>query len=411
MLSASQRLCGSIVVVLFIVGAVRADWLAFRGDGTSTAPSERPPVKWNVESGENVGWKIPLAGKGVSGPIVVGDNVILTASSGPRESRLHVSCFDSTTGNERWTRQFWATGSTLCNPMTAVACNTPASDGQLVFAQFSSNDLVCLDLAGNLVWFRGLNFDYPAARNDTGMAASPAVIGDTVVVQIECQGDSFAAGLNKFTGQDRWRIPRAPKPNWSSPVVLRGDGKKAAGDIVLLQSADELTAHEPATGKLLWKLDSGGDAITSSVAADDLLFVPTNGIRAVRIPRESAAAETAWTAPRLGFGAASPVLHEDRIYTVNRAGVLNCGSTADGKLLWQLRLKGAFWATPVLAGEHLYLVNQDGLVHVVKLHGDKQGELVAENDLGEKVLASPALSGNAIYYRTEKHLWKIGGGG
>ncbi len=293
--------------------------------------------------------------------------------------------------------------------MTAVACNTPASDGERIYAQFSSSDLVCLDLAGNVVWFRGLNFDYPAARNDTGMASSPAVVGDTVVVQSECQGDSFAAGLNKFTGEDRWRVARTPKPNWSSPLVLRGNNA-AGDDTVVLQSADELTAHEPATGKELWKLDSGGDAITSPVAAGELLFVPANGIRAVRARRDGAKAETAWTAPRLSFGAASPVLHDDRIYTVNRAGVLVCGSIADGNVLWQLRLKGAYWATPVLAGGHLYLANQDGLVHVVKLNGDEQGELIAENDLGEKILASPAVSENAIYYRTEKHLWKIGGG-
>ncbi len=398
-----------IIVLLALIAPARGDWPAFRGDGSSTAPDQRPPVKWNAETGENVAWKTALPGKGVSGPIVLGDNVIVTASSGPREGRLHVLCFDAGTGKERWARQFWATGSTLCNPMTAVACNTPASDGERVYAQFSSNDLVCLDLAGNVVWFRGLNHDYPAARNDTGMASSPAVVGDTVVVQSECQGDSFAAGLNKFTGEDRWRLARTAKPNWSSPLVLRGNGA-ALGDTVVLQSADQLTAHEPATGKLVWKLESGADAITSSVAGDDLLFVPANGIRAVRVPLDGPNTETAWTAPRLSFGAASPVLHEDRIYTVNRAGVLICGSTTDGKLLWQLRLKGAFWATPVLAGGHLYLANQDGLVHVVKLNGDEQGEIVAENDLGEKILASPAVSGNAIYYRSEKHLWKIGGG-
>jgi outer membrane protein assembly factor BamB len=405
-----MRTITGIVLLVILTAAARADWVAFRGDGSSAAPNERPPVEWSVESGENVAWKTELAGKGVSSPIVVGDNVIVTASSGPREGRLHVLCFDAATGKERWARQFWATGSTLCNPMTAVACNTPASDGERVCAQFSSNDLVCLDMDGNLNWFRGLNHDYPAARNDTGMASSPAVVGDTVVVQIECQGDSFAAGLDKFTGEERWRIARAPLPNWSSPLVICPHAECAQDAAVLLQSSDQVTAHESATGKVLWKLDGGGDAITSPVSDGELLFVPANGIRAVRMPQVGDKAETEWTAPRLSFGAASPVVHDGRIYTVNRAGVLVCGSTGDGNVLWQLRLKGAFWATPVLAGGHLYLANQDGLVHVVKLNGDQQGELVAENDLGEKILASPAVSGNAIYYRTEKHLWKIGGG-
>ncbi len=188
--------------------------------------------------------------------------------------------------------------------------------------------------------------------------------------------------------------------------MLRGND--GTGDTVLLQSSDQVTAHDPRTGNVLWKLDSGADAITSSVAGGETLFVPTNGLRALRLPRRGGEPETVWSAPRLTCGAASPVVHDERVYTVNRAGVLICGSTTDGKVLWQLRLKGAFWATPVLAGEHLYLANQDGLVQVVRLNGDDQGELVAENDFGEKLLASPAVSGNSIYYRTEKHLWKIG---
>ncbi len=186
-----------------------ADWRGFRGDGGSVAARQRPPAKWNAETGENVAWKITPPGRGVSGPIVVGDNVIVTSSNGPREGRLHVSCFDAVTGKERWGRQFWATGSTLCHPMSAVACNTPVSDGERIYAQFSSNDLVCLDLSGNLIWFRGLNFDYPAARHDAGMASSPVVVGDTLVVQVESQGESFAAGLDKYTGQDRWRLERS----------------------------------------------------------------------------------------------------------------------------------------------------------------------------------------------------------
>jgi outer membrane protein assembly factor BamB len=399
--------------VAFVLCAMPgADWLRFRGDSTSGAPNESPPIQWDVETGENIAWKAELFGRGMSSPIVVGSSVIVTASSGPRDARLHVMAYDAASGTKRWERMFRATGRTLHHPMTAVAANTPTSDGQYIFAFYSSNDLVCLDLDGHLQWFRGLAFDYPAAGNDAGMASSPVVAGDTVVVQIESQGESFAAGIDKRTGEDRWRIKRQKLPNWSSPVVVRDAATKR--EVVLLQSAETLSAHDPATGDEVWSYDHRNDGITSSVVAGEILYAPAAGagVRALRMPSDTAGIEVAWTQNKLGFGAASPVVYGDNIYTVNRAGVLNCGRTKDGEVLWQLRLKGAFWSTPLAAGGHLYAANQDGEVFVVRLAGEKadtKGEIVATNAMNEAIFASPAIADSALFYRGAKHLWKISG--
>jgi outer membrane protein assembly factor BamB len=395
-----------LAIVAILTSTAGADWLRFRGDSTNTAPAEKLPISWNVETGENIAWKAELPGRGTSSPIVVGGKVIVTASSGPRDSRLHVLCFDAKSGEQRWERQFWATGRTLHHPMTAVATNTPVSDGQRVYAFYSSNDMVCLDLDGNLQWFRGLAYDYPAAGNDAGMSSSPAISGDTVIVQIESQGESFAAGLDKHMGEDRWRIKRAPLPNWSSPVVTRDAN---GHEIVLLQSAEKLSGHDPASGDELWSHDSTNDGITSSVAAGEMVYLPTmgTGLRALQLAGASTKPRVVWTQNKLNFGAASPVVHDGKIYTINRAGVLNCGRASDGGVDWQLRLKGAFWATPLLAGGHLYAANQDGEVQVVRLD-DKKGEIVGTVVMGEPLLASPAVADGALYYRGDKHLWKIG---
>ena len=381
----------TIVAILFC--AAGADWPRFRGDSTSSAPDEKPPVEWNVETGENIAWKVELPGKGMSSPIVVGDKVFVTASSGPRDGRLHVLSFDAATGEKRFERQFWATGRTLHHPMTAVAANTPVSDGENIYAFYASNDLVCLDLDGNLQWFRGLTHDYPAAANDAGMSSSPVVAGDVAIVQIECQGESFAAGLDKRTGVDRWRIQRDRAPNWSSPVVMRDPSGR---EVLLLQSAAKLSAHDPATGRELWSLTSTNDGIASCVAFGDRIYLPTAGagLRALRLAG-SAAPEVVWTQNKLNFGAGSPALHDGKLYTINRAGVLNCGRASDGEVLWQLRLKGAYWSTPLVAGGHLYAASQEGDVVVVRLD-DKKGEIVATNSMGESLMASPAAADNAI---------------
>ena len=390
----------TLFVLLVLPLLLAADWLQFRGsENNPVAPNDSVPAKFSAT--ENVAWKAPLVGDGVSGPIVVKGRVVVTASSGTaRQDRLHVLAFDVKDGEQLWHRQLWALGRPFHHPTSANAAPTPASDGEHIFAFYSSNDLVCLDLDGNLLWYRGLGFDYPKAGNDVGMASSPLVVGDTVVVQVESLNDSFAAGLDKATGEERWRIRRPKAMNWVSPTALRGkDGKLA----VLLQAAKGISAHDPLTGKELWTFEGSAASIPSVMAVDDRVYVPAGGLTALKASPDGTSFEVLWSSNRLGPGNASPVVHDGRIYVL--ADVLKCGDANTGDVLWQLRLKGSFWATPVIAGGNIYCPNQDGQCLVVKL-GEK-GEIVHEADLGEPLFASPAVADNALYLRTDKHLWKI----
>jgi outer membrane protein assembly factor BamB len=389
-------LCSSI--------ATAADWRQFRGTDTNgVADGTDLPTHWSET--ENVAWKVALPGKGPSSPIVVAGRVIVTCSSGALQDRLHVLSFDAGSGKRQWERQFWATGRTMCQPTTAVAAPTPASDGMRVFALFSSSDLVCLDLKGNVLWFRGLQLEHPAAGNDVGMASSPVVVGQTVIVQVESQGDSFAAGFDAANGATRWQIARPRLGNWSSPAIVHG--KSTADDLVLLQSTTGVSAHDPLTGEERWSYRITCNDITSTAVDGDTVFVPATGIQALQVDSRQREPRALWNAPNLNFGAASPVVHDGKILTINRAGVLNCGDTANGKLRWQLRLKGAIWGSPALVGDYLYAVNRDGLGQVVRL-GAKP-EIVGGGEIGEEVLASPAVADAALYIRSKDHLWKIAG--
>jgi len=392
----------SIVILLSVSPVGAADWPQFRGPGArSVAPDADLPITWS--EGQNIAWRADLPGRGVSSPVVAGDRVFLTATSGYRHDRLHVLCFHAADGKRRWERQFWATGRPTTHNSISGAAPTVACDGQQVYAFFSSNDLFCLDGDGNLVWYRGLSYDYPKAGADTGMASSPLVLDGVVVVQLENQGESFAAGLDAATGETRWRLERADQASWTSPIALPGSGRRKAA--VLLQSPSYVTAHDVRTGAELWRLAEGAASIASSVFSDGCLLVPMRGLPAMRLSDESPAPEIAWDANRLRPGASSPLIHDGRVYVLSNATV-RCGDARTGELLWAVRLKGTYWATPVLAGDHLYCVNQDGDMQVVKL-GDTQGEVVAENRFGEAMHASPAVAGNAMYVRSDKHLWKI----
>jgi outer membrane protein assembly factor BamB len=394
----------SVAVLLFGVQAAAAgDWLQFRGsDNRSLSDSTRLPAE--ISAQKNVAWKSPLVGKGVSGPIVVGNKVFVTASSGPVvQDRLHVLCFDVTSGKRLWHRQFWATGRCFHHPTSANAAPTPASDGERVFAFFSSNDLICLDLDGNLQWYRGLGLDFPKAGNDVGMSSSPIVAGGAVIVQSESQGDAFALGLDMLTGETLWRENRKLGANWASPALLRDSEGK---EVVLLQSSDVLTAHEPRTGKQVWKFDTSCSVIPSTTAVNDRVFLPARGLTVLEATATSTSPTVSWESSKLGPGNASPVIVGEQVYVLNSAGVLTCGDVGTGDVLWQMRLAGKFWATPVIAGGRIYCFNDAGKTFVVQAGAEKPAEAVT-GELGEPVFGSPAVSGEALFVRTEKHLWKI----
>ncbi|HUT89139.1 MAG TPA: PQQ-binding-like beta-propeller repeat protein [Thermoguttaceae bacterium] len=392
-----------LALALFALAACSgSDWLHFRGtDNRSVSDEKNLPKTFGDE--ENVAWKVPLPGRGPSCPIVVGGRVVVTCSSGPRQDRLHVLSFDAATGKLQWERQLWATGSTICNPYGAVADNTPASDGRLIFAFYSSNDLACFDLEGNLKWLRGLTYDHPTTRNEASMASSPLVLGEVVVVQLENQGESFVAGIDVATGATRWRLDRPADAVWCSPTVLRG--KTREDDIVLLQTRGRFTGHDPRTGEELWLYEADCHTIASCTTCGACVYLPANGLHALRYDPTARSVELLWYEQRLRGGNSSPVVHDGRVYRIKSPAILVCADAADGRILWQLRLKGAIWATPVAADGHLYAVNHDGLVHVVRL-GEK-GELVGTSQIDSGILASPAVADGAIYFRSDAHLWKV----
>ena len=198
------------VLMCLAAGVAKADWLQFRGPNAAAVATEA-----KVPADElKIAWTADLPGRGLSAPIVVGERVFVTCSSGPAQETLHVFCFNAADGSKKWERVMRTTGRTMTHPKTSVAAPTPCSDGDRVFALFSSNDLCAFDLDGNLLWLRGLMFDYANASNSLGMAQSPVVLDGTLVVQSENDSESFAAGLDVATGRNKWKLDRPKAANW-----------------------------------------------------------------------------------------------------------------------------------------------------------------------------------------------------
>ncbi len=379
-----------------------ADWPQFRGASANALGGDAGlPARLDAK---NITWAIDLPGRGLSSPIIVGDRLFVTCSSGPKQERLHVICLNALSGAKLWERQFWATGRTISHEKTCVAAPTPASDGKLVFAVFSSNDLVCLDLDGNLQWLRGLMSDYPNAGNSLGMSSSLIVADGALVVMSENDSDSFTAGIDVRTGVNRWKLERPKMANWTSPALLNDAAGKTQ---VLLQSGKGLAAIDPASGRTVWNFAGGASTIPSSTVADGIVFVPSGGITALEPSADGSAPKQLWKSGQLSPATASPVVLNKRIYTINNAGVLTCGDAVTGNRLWQLRMKGSFSATPVASGNFLYCVNEKGVLQVVDTTAP-EGAITSELDFGKTVLGTPSIAHKSLYVRADGKIWKVG---
>lgn len=381
---------------------IAEDWLGFRGsrgDGVATDPA----VPHHLDS-QSILWSVDLPGRGLSSPVIVGDRLFVTASSGARLDRLHVICFNVSDGSLRWERQFWATGRTMTHEKISPAAPTPVSDGKTLFALFSSNDCLALDLEGNLLWFRGLGRDYVNASNSLGMSSSLVFAAGILVTQVENDSESFTLGLDAQTGLNRWKLDRPKRANWTSPTVYR----ERSGQVrVLLQSFQGVTAVDPFSGRILWNYSEGASTVPSATWSDGRLYLPSNGLTVLELSPDGSVPQQIWRSTQLRPGTPSPVVFGGRVYSLNDGGILTCGDGSDGKRLWQLRIKGPFSATPISAGGRLYCVNEAGLVQVVD-PTQNEGTVTSELALGQTVIGTPSISTGSLFVRSDGRLWRIG---
>jgi outer membrane protein assembly factor BamB len=385
-----------------------ADWPQFRGPGAAgVADGASPPVKW--AAAEGVRWSAPLPGKGLSGPVVQGGRVYVTACSGPRQDRLHVLAFDLASGKPLWERELAATGGTMCHDKSNMAAPTPVADATGVYALFATGDVAAFDRDGNLRWYRSLVGDYPGVVNNLGLAASPVLYRDVLIVPMDSAGsESFLAGLEVKDGRNRWKVPRPSSVNWVTPVlVTRGPQTE-----LFIQSGGERAGYDPLTGQELWKDKEGGSSMPSPVADGGRVVTFASGLVSLEQRSAHAPPAVAWQAKNLSTQYCTPLVYKGRVYTINRAGALACTDAETGKPVWKdpPRLKGPFWASPVAADGRLYAVNGEGLTTVVQL-GDTPKVLAtnAVGKAGEEFQANPAVADGVILLRSHGRLICVGG--
>lgn len=404
----------AVVAIILVASAslVSAQpWPRFRGaNGEGQSEATNIPTKW---TDADYNWQVELEGTGHSSPVVWGDKVVVTSADSESAARF-VHCRRTSDGGEVWSKSFASSPHRL-HRKNSYASSTPALDGKRVFVTWATPQeywVVALDFdTGEEIWREDLG----GYRSAHGYGSSPIVFEGKVIVTKDHNGESFLLALDCEDGHEVWKSPRGPggKAAYSVPCLFTTeDGQRS----LVFHSTDHgISGLDPNTGKVKW---SASDVfvkrcVNSPVVAAGLVFGTAgqagNGdaVVAVRPGGGADGAELAYEVRKAAPYVITPVVYQDMLFVWHDSGIVSCLHAKDGEVHWRERVGGSYSGSPIRIGDHIYCTSEDGKVVVLDAAGTFR--LVAENDLGERSFATPAVSDGRMYLRTETRLMSLGG--
>ncbi len=439
------------ILALGLAGREPADrgdhWPSFRGPSASgVADGQGLPLEWDLSSGRNIRWKTSIPGIANSSPVVWGDRIfVTTAVSASGDATFRTGLYGDVSSVDDTARHSWElysldreTGRVLWRRVAkegvprvkrhlkaSQANSTPATDGRHVVVLFGgTGTLHGYDFDGNQLWERDLGMlDGGFFRDPSyqwGHASSPVIYEGSVIVQVDIQRDSFIAAYDLESGREVWRTPRDEIPTWGTPTVYRDADRDE-----LITNGTTVRGYDPRTGELLWRLGPNSDiTVATPVVGSGLFFVtagysPVQPIYAIRPgARGDISAERgtessrwlAWSKDRYGTYIPTPIVYRGHLYTLANNGVLTCYEAETGEMVYRERVGegGSFSASPVASDSRLYIASETGTVYVVQ--AGPRFRLLAQNEMDEVCMATPAISGGMLIVRTLGHVYGVGGG-
>ncbi len=427
--------CISFVVLLLSSNNTPTEyaknWPQWRGpQANGVAPHANPPLEWSET--KNIRWKIEVPGKGLSSPIVWGDRIFITTAIATEQSAESAASEGRRRGiaptskhkfvllalARRDGKILWERTAIESVPHEGThndgswASNSAITDGEHVIAHFGSRGIFCYDLQGKLIWQKDLGD--MTTRNGFGEGSSPALHGNTLVINWDHEGESFIVGLDKSSGKELWRATRDEITSWSTPLIVTQEGKAQ----VIVSATNRVRSYDLANGALLWEI--GGmtvNAIPSPVTNAGIVYVTSgfrgSALRAIRLAEAKGditdSPAVVWKYDQDTPYVPSPLLYGDKIYFLKvNSGILSCLNAKTGEVHYgpqRLEEIANIYASPVAAAGRVYLTGRDGMTLVLK-HG-ATFEVLGRNKLEDDIDASPALVENEIYLRGRKFLYCI----
>ena len=409
---------------LLIVGAVtglRADWPEFRGpDGTGRAVSRNLPVRWSETS--NIAWKTAIHGRAWSSPVILNGEIWVTSATSDGR-QLSALAIDAASGRiRRDMLLFRVNQPQYAHPFNSYASPSPVIEPGRVYVTFGSPGTAAIDTkTGAVVWTR-TDFECNHFR---GAGSSPILFGNLLIMHFDGSDRQYLAALDKATGKTVWTTKRSIdfrdlRPNGTPEAD--GDYRKAfstpqivtlGGQPVLVSLGSKAAyGYDPRTGRELWRVDerSSHSASTRPVLGHGMIFYPSGLPGQIVALRPNALgvvsdASVVWRLTRGVPGRPSLLLVDDLLYMVNDRGIASAVEALTGQVVWTDRIAGEYSASPISVPGRVYFFNEEGRTTVIET--GRVFKVLAENDLGDGFMATPAIDGDALIARSRTHLYRI----
>jgi len=415
-------------------------WPGFRGpSGCGFLENVTTPTTWSVEGTKNIKWKTLIPGLGHSSPVIWHDYLFVTTASNSsgneslkvglygdgdeaNDSVVHefkVYCLDKNTGKIIWERlaQKGIPKSKRHTKASQANC-TPATNGKYIVVNFGSEGLYCYDFKGELIWKKDMGLMNPGVNMapgiEWGYSSSPVIFKNKIVLQCDIPKNPFITVLDLATGNEIWRTLRVGEAQtFCTPAIYSKNGKSQ----VIANGYTHMGGYDFETGKEIWKLSNGGDIpIPTPVIANDLIYLNSahgkfSPIFAVTpdargditlAPDSTKSKFIAWSVKRGGAYMQTPLIYRGHLYNLNVNGQLTCYDALTGEVKYKESLNQAFSASGIAADGKVYFTSEEGNVYVVKAGPTFQ--LLSKNAIKDVCMATPAISGNVLFFRTQHAL-------
>lgn len=415
----SRKILSAFFIILLAMPIAFAEnWPQWRGPNLNGISNEKNlPARWSPE--ENITWKLAMPSFSGSTPIIWGNLIFINVAEG---DDLALWCVDRNKGAMLWKKPLG--GGNVKMRKQNMSSPSPVTDGQSVWVMTGTGILKGFDFKGNELWARDIQKDYGRFGLNHGYASSPLLFEDSLYVQVlhgmRTDDPSYILRIDKKTGKNLWRVERPTQAIQESPDSYATPGLLRYGRTteIVITGGDCVTGHDPATGKELWRMNGLNPEnnpfyriVGSPVIADGVIYSPSRvkPVMAIKAGGRGSLSEShrLWSFDR-GPDVPSVLSDGKYFYSIDDRGVVWCLDAKSGQTVWgPQRIKSATYSSsPVLADGKIYITNEDGLTTVLKA-GDKF-EVLAENDLKDYCLSSPAISDGQIFIRTTQNLYCIG---
>jgi outer membrane protein assembly factor BamB len=374
-------------------------WTDFRGAGRDGSYAGAVALPWPA-GGPTPLWKQPI-GEGYASFVAVNGRAFTIEQ---RRGQEVVTAYDVDSGRELWAHGWDARFSERMGGDGPRA--TPAWHGGRVYALGATGELRCLrDSDGALLWRRDILSENEAPNLQWGMAASPLVVDDKVIVLPGGPGGRSVVAYHKDTGERLWSVLDDAQA-YTAPMAATLLGTRQ----LLVVSAQRLMGLAIGSGALLWEYpwvtDYGMNVAQPIAVADNRVFISAgsgHGAAVVELTRDGERwnTRTLWHNQRMKNQFGSSVLHDGHVYGLDQA-ILACIDVATGELKWKGGRYG--FGQLLLASGHLVVLTERGELALVRATPASHQELGVVPAIEGKTWNPPAIADGRLLVRNAREM-------